>query len=70
MTRSEQVAQAEANLALLRGNVVACLGMVDLSCGGAVLETRVEPEFDERGMTGAAIIIRNGVRYRVTVDYA
>lgn len=70
MDRKEQVAQAEANLTLLRGNVLGLLATADLSCDGAVVDTVVSPEIADGNYTGAAIITRGGVRYRLTVDYA
>lgn len=70
MSREEQVRQAEANLALLRGSVIGALAAADLSADGAMVPTTVEPESDGDNWTGAAIITRSGVRYRVSVDYA
>lgn len=69
--REAQIRDAEGNLALLRGNVVGVLQGVDLTAGGTIAPTTVEPEFDGEGnLTGSAIITRSGVRYRVSVDYA
>lgn len=72
MTRREQIADAEANLKLLQGNVMGALAVADLSGGGAVAPTFVlGPEVDGEGnYTGSLILERSGVRYRVSVDYA
>lgn len=60
----------KANLALLRGAVVQALVISDLTAGGQMVETLVEHEIVDDNLTGAAIITRNGIRYRVTVDLA
>lgn len=72
MTRDEQVRMAEANLALLRGTIYGALAKSDLTAGGAMAPTHVEEiEVDDEGnYVGGVIVIRNGVRYRVSIDYA
>lgn len=70
--RDEQIANALGNLALMRGNVTGLLMKHghELDCDGAFADSDVEPEIDNDGLTGATIITRSGVKYRVSVDLA